>query len=63
MTLWSKNAFIFAEFLHHGTDKTQAATTSMEEGLHLHCKKHCFQLPKAERIKEKNKLFAFFLPF
>ncbi|NXL34024.1 OC90 protein, partial [Glaucidium brasilianum] len=35
MTLWSKNAFIFAEFLHHGTDKTQAATASVEEGLKL----------------------------
>ncbi|NXV34383.1 OC90 protein, partial [Rissa tridactyla] len=31
----SKNAFIFAEFLHHGTDKTQAATASVEEGLQL----------------------------
>ncbi|NXG90713.1 OC90 protein, partial [Stercorarius parasiticus] len=35
MTVGSKNAFIFAEFLHHGTDKTQAATASMEEGLQL----------------------------
>ncbi|NXV10774.1 OC90 protein, partial [Cepphus grylle] len=28
MTVGSKDAFIFAEFLHHGTDKTQAATAS-----------------------------------
>ncbi|NXI36825.1 OC90 protein, partial [Galbula dea] len=37
------------EFLHHGTDKTQAATASVEEGLQLQCKKHCTQLPKTEK--------------
>ncbi|NXV42838.1 OC90 protein, partial [Uria aalge] len=35
MAAGSKNVFIFAEFLHHGTDKTQAATASVEEGLQL----------------------------
>ncbi|NXX21914.1 OC90 protein, partial [Podargus strigoides] len=35
MTLYSKNTLIFAEFFHRGTDKTKAATASMEEGLQL----------------------------
>ena len=63
MTLWNKNAFIFAEFLRHGTDKTQAATASMEEGLQLTVQEALFSAPKTERIKYKNKLFSFFLPF
>ncbi|NXI91243.1 OC90 protein, partial [Psophia crepitans] len=32
------------EFLHHGTDKTQAATASMEEGLQLSVQEPCFPL-------------------
>ncbi|NXD67543.1 OC90 protein, partial [Eolophus roseicapillus] len=35
MTSWSKNAFISADLLLHGTDGTQPATASMEEGLQL----------------------------
>ncbi|NWS52010.1 OC90 protein, partial [Chunga burmeisteri] len=33
MTVRIKNAFTFAEFLHHGTDETQAATASVEKVL------------------------------
>ncbi|NXT80407.1 OC90 protein, partial [Zapornia atra] len=35
ITVRSKSAFIFAEFIHHGTDKTQAVTASMEEDENL----------------------------
>ncbi|NWS39692.1 OC90 protein, partial [Probosciger aterrimus] len=35
MTPWSKNAFISADLIHRGTDGTQLATASMEEGLQL----------------------------
>ncbi|NWI26169.1 OC90 protein, partial [Sula dactylatra] len=45
------------EFLRHGTDKTQAATASMEEGLQLTVQEALFSIPEAER-KQKNKLFA-----
>lgn len=32
-SLWSKNAFLFAEFFHDGIEKTEAVTASVEEGL------------------------------
>lgn len=47
MTLWSENAFIFAESLHHGTDKTQAATASVEEGLQRTGQEALFSAPKS----------------
>ncbi|NWH77741.1 OC90 protein, partial [Piaya cayana] len=41
------NCFILP-FLHHGTDKTQAATASMEEGLHVTVQKAQFSSPNSE---------------
>lgn len=47
MTLWSKNAFISAGLLRHGTDGTQPATASMEEGLQLAGQEALFSAPKS----------------
>lgn len=48
MSFWSKYFFFsFAEFVHQGTDETQAGTASVEEGLQLKSEKTLLSPPKS----------------
>ncbi|NXJ81557.1 OC90 protein, partial [Trogon melanurus] len=56
-------AFHTEEFLHHGTDKTQAATASMEEGLQLRVQKALYYSDWLSKIKILLFIFHVFICF